>query len=443
MNNLDTIEKYANWYNKSLKNSDGRSAPFIFLFDPSENYNVDLHMHSSYSVGKRSVEKILKEAAENDMDYISITDNDTFRGYLSITPEMIEKSGYKGRFIFGAELTTIIKTKMKSDGPIQEKRIEILTYFPDPSKLINYLNEGKFKYVLREYKIIRNLLLLQQKIDIINKLKLTKKPISISDILSLEKIDTNDAESGEKVKPNPIPLSQLGLNLSLTGLSEITLDTLKNFGKPNSSAPCFDVIISIGKDKFQLDFDYFNDKLFNLIKDEPMAKKFFAKHGMNKENYGARYFSKHILSLPEFAQNGIWHGYPSLDEVVDFVRACDGVAVLAHPSKYGLESQNLAIDLIHFAKRHGVDGVEAFHGFTRTDLNISNYETCKSLGLIPTMGSDLQKLIDERGVETRVGQYNGDTRCSEPPQKLNTINLHNLSNAEPNSKKTQNPKQFI
>ncbi|MEM4155832.1 MAG: PHP domain-containing protein, partial [Archaeoglobaceae archaeon] len=44
---------------------------------------AELHVHSNFSDGKDSVERILKTAVEKKIDVISITDHDTIDGSLS------------------------------------------------------------------------------------------------------------------------------------------------------------------------------------------------------------------------------------------------------------------------------------------------------------------------------------------------------------------------
>ena len=42
---------------------------------------IDLHMHTIYSDGSKSVEELLKMCEEKKLEYISITDHDTCKQY--------------------------------------------------------------------------------------------------------------------------------------------------------------------------------------------------------------------------------------------------------------------------------------------------------------------------------------------------------------------------
>ncbi|MFN3383946.1 MAG: CehA/McbA family metallohydrolase [Archaeoglobaceae archaeon] len=66
---------------------------------------AELHVHSRYSDGLDSVEKLVKEAIEREIDVISITDHDTIDGSLSAI-EFVEAEKLEIIVIPGIEVST-------------------------------------------------------------------------------------------------------------------------------------------------------------------------------------------------------------------------------------------------------------------------------------------------------------------------------------------------
>lgn len=76
---------------------------------------IDLHMHTIYSDGSKSVEELLKMCEEKKLEYISITDHDTCKQY---NDEALRKNIFTGKIIIGTEQHAVFK----------DKSIEILGY---------------------------------------------------------------------------------------------------------------------------------------------------------------------------------------------------------------------------------------------------------------------------------------------------------------------------
>ena len=94
---------------------------------------IDLHMHTVYSDGDRTVEKILKQCEEKHLEYISITDHNNCMQYKD---EAFSKNIFSGKIIKGAEL----------QGHVLNKNIEILAYDYD----VDILNAWIQKYFSEE-----------------------------------------------------------------------------------------------------------------------------------------------------------------------------------------------------------------------------------------------------------------------------------------------------
>ena len=94
---------------------------------------IDLHMHTVYSDGDRTVEKILKQCEEKHLEYISITDHNNCMQYKD---EAFSKNIFSGKIIKGAEL----------QGHVLNNNIEILAYDYD----MDILNAWIQKYFSEE-----------------------------------------------------------------------------------------------------------------------------------------------------------------------------------------------------------------------------------------------------------------------------------------------------
>ena len=77
---------------------------------------IDLHIHSIYSDGSKTVEEILNMCEEKKLEYISITDHNTAKQYED---EVLKNNNiFSGKIIKGAELNAVF----------QDKNIEVLGY---------------------------------------------------------------------------------------------------------------------------------------------------------------------------------------------------------------------------------------------------------------------------------------------------------------------------
>lgn len=95
---------------------------------------IDLHMHSIYSDGSKTVEEILKMCEEKKLEYISITDHNTAKQYED---EALKNNNiFSGKVIKGVELNAVF----------QDKNIEILGYNIEP----DIINKWCQKYYSEE-----------------------------------------------------------------------------------------------------------------------------------------------------------------------------------------------------------------------------------------------------------------------------------------------------
>jgi len=98
---------------------------------------IDIHMHTLYSDGDKTVAEVLKMCEEKRLEYISITDHDTCKQYED---EVIKNNTiFTGKIIKGTELHAVF----------QNKNIEILAYNINPTIMNEwcekYYSEDKLK----------------------------------------------------------------------------------------------------------------------------------------------------------------------------------------------------------------------------------------------------------------------------------------------------------
>ena len=98
---------------------------------------IDLHMHTVYSDGDKTVEEILKLCEEKHLEYISITDHNNCMQYKD---EAFNKNIFSGKVIKGVEL----------QGSVLNKCIEILAYDYDIDILSKWINTYFSEEKLRE-----------------------------------------------------------------------------------------------------------------------------------------------------------------------------------------------------------------------------------------------------------------------------------------------------
>lgn len=89
---------------------------------------IDLHIHTKNSDGTDSVEEILKKAEKLKLNYISISDHDTCKGYDELKNIDVE-SIYSGKIIPGIELKCSYKGRT----------IEVLGYNINVEKMNNWI----------------------------------------------------------------------------------------------------------------------------------------------------------------------------------------------------------------------------------------------------------------------------------------------------------------
>ena len=95
---------------------------------------VDMHIHTKYSDGDKTVEEVLKMGEKLGLEYISITDHNTCKQYKD---NALNKNIFSGRIIKGVEMNATFK----------DRQIEILGYNIKDDKIIE---EWSQKFFSRE-----------------------------------------------------------------------------------------------------------------------------------------------------------------------------------------------------------------------------------------------------------------------------------------------------
>lgn len=95
---------------------------------------IDMHMHSIYSDGDKTIEELLRICEEKKLEYISLTDHNTCKQYEDNT--LKNKNIFNGKIITGTELNAVFK----------DRNIEILAYKVN----LSIINEWLQKYYSEE-----------------------------------------------------------------------------------------------------------------------------------------------------------------------------------------------------------------------------------------------------------------------------------------------------
>lgn len=98
---------------------------------------IDLHMHSTYSDGDKSVTKLLTLCEEKKLEYISLTDHNTMKQY---SDEAINEGLFSGKIIKGVELSADFETK----------KIEVLGYNIKNTEIIDNWAEQYFSLEIHQ-----------------------------------------------------------------------------------------------------------------------------------------------------------------------------------------------------------------------------------------------------------------------------------------------------
>lgn len=102
---------------------------------------VDLHMHTIYSDGDKTVAEILKMCEEKKLEYISITDHNTCKQY---NDKAMQENIYSGKIIKGTEQNAVF----------QNRNIEILGYHVNADIINQWCEKYYSENKLREQQII-------------------------------------------------------------------------------------------------------------------------------------------------------------------------------------------------------------------------------------------------------------------------------------------------
>ena len=114
---------------------------------------IDLHMHTIYSDGDKTVEEVLKMCENKKLEYISITDHDTCKQYNDVA--LKNNNIFSGKIIIGSELHAVF----------QKKNIEILAYNINPNIISKWCEKYYSEEKLRKQQDICR----QRLFDICNK----------------------------------------------------------------------------------------------------------------------------------------------------------------------------------------------------------------------------------------------------------------------------------
>lgn len=100
---------------------------------------VDMHIHTLYSDGDKSIEEVLRKCVAKKLEYISITDHNTCKGYED---NIFKQNIFNGKIVMGVEM----------NAHIDNKRIEFLGYNIKNSKKIEEWSNKFYSHKILEQK---------------------------------------------------------------------------------------------------------------------------------------------------------------------------------------------------------------------------------------------------------------------------------------------------
>ena len=134
---------------------------------------VDMHIHTTYSDGDKTLKEVLERCEEKKLEIISITDHNTCKAYEDET--LKNNNIFSGKIVKGIEMNATLDNK---------KTIEFLAYNIKNTKIIEEWSNKFFSYELLEEKFNKSK---NKIIDICNKngliydLNIIKKDIPVTD----------------------------------------------------------------------------------------------------------------------------------------------------------------------------------------------------------------------------------------------------------------------
>ena len=136
---------------------------------------IDMHMHTIYSDGDKTVEEVLKMCEERKLEYISITDHNTCKQYED---DALNKNIFKGNIIKGIEMNVTFKNR----------KIEILGYKIKEPKIVEEWSQKFFSEELlrkQQEEEKRKLLYICNKKGLIYDESKIEKNIPVTDYITI------------------------------------------------------------------------------------------------------------------------------------------------------------------------------------------------------------------------------------------------------------------
>ena len=393
------------WKRRAFERTDGRGQGLRFMLEEPKGENdilLDLHIHTKFSDGWRTVREIGQQAQNRGVSKLEITDHDTIRPFNELHENLKDLGHYVGDVISGVEITT------KMNGDIVHVKVEDF----DLDKANKLIDLEEFRFLNRNFKIRKLVYLLSERLKIVNKFGLASKKLTLNDFIRIE-IPKGQNEIEEKT------LSSLGIDLEKEILQSISREKL-----------CESIRLK-GKE-YNLNFDYFNSMLFKHIsqceKGQEMLKMVANKNNEQKIDFS--FFNRYFIldkNSPLYVEDSMF--YPTIEEVCDFAKKAGGVAIFAHP--FGYENLDTSPqELMKKAYKAGVDGFECMHGFNDPEQVEFIYKYCYDKGLLISAGSDLHKYYTEQNELAEVGVVptkGEESNHKDNPMRgvdLGTYNMH-------------------
>lgn len=227
------------------------------------------------------------------------------------------------------------------------------------------------------------------------------KMISITDHELLN--DYSDLESKYEIKI----VSGIEFNTSITnlhllgyGMSDLQgiTDEMTRLRLHNEKV-CYEVIQRLKEDGFDISVDKILNYLESIkLSSEILDKRKIVKYLMFK-GYSDSIIGTYNTLIGANQKYYVPNKKISLQDIIELVKQCNGITILAHPTTLNLCYDDL-VEEIQRLQKSGLSGIEIINGKIKNEIFYKYQKIARELGMLETVGSDFhQPDIDRIGIE--------------------------------------------
>lgn len=249
---------------------------------------------------------------------------------------------------------------------------------------------------------------------VLQSLKKGCKKIAITDHEIVKNYNNLSQKYGINIIPG-IEFNTSFRNLHILGYNITNIDKMNHEMKDLRIANetiCYQVIDKLKKDDFDISVDKVIKYLNNIKMDfEVIDKRKIVKYLIYK-GYAANVMESYSKLIGFNQKYYVPNKKISPEEIIELVKECGGISVLAHPNILNLYNADLE-NLIKKLKYQGLEGIETINKKMKLDSSFDYSNIAKKMELIQTIGSDFHDLeFDEIGLDDK------DNICKDFKMKI-------------------------